>query len=346
MRYKLLGRSGLRISELALGAMSFGTDWGWGVDAVESRRIFDLFRDAGGNFVDTAVNYSNGSSERLLGEFMGSQRDRFVVATKFSMRDDTDDADDPNAGGNHRKNLMRSIERSLRQLRTDYIDLLYLHAWDFTTPVDEVLRTLDDLVTSGKVRYLGISDTPAWVIAKSNTIAELRGWTRYVAAQFKYSLAVRDPERELIPMARSEDMAMCVWGVLDRGVLTGQYAGADATRRGDAITQHRARLGEEVARLAQEHGLPASQIAFAWVKERYPSGPPVIPLVGPRSADQMQHMIAGLDVVLPDEVRTRLDEVSAVDLGFPLGFLKEPRIDKVLFGKTKSLIDNHRESDA
>lgn len=197
--YRLLGRSGLRVSPLALGAMTFGTDWGWGTDRDEARRIFDAYVDRGGNFIDTANKYTNGTSERLVGELAGDRRERLVLATKYtlSMR-----PGDPNSGGNHRKNMVRSVEASLRRLGTDYIDILYLHAWDGTTPVDEVLRAMDDLVRSGKVLYVAISDAPAWQVSRMQAIAALRGWAPLVALQIEYSLIERTVERELIPWRR------------------------------------------------------------------------------------------------------------------------------------------------
>src|SRR5437764_12542140 len=217
--YTTFGRSGLRVSEVALGTMTFGDDWGWGADADESARIFDAFADAGGTFVDTASNYTEGTSERLVGELAAGRRDRFVLATKYTL---TIDPSDPNAGGNHRKSLVRSLEQSLRRLRTDYVDLLWLHMRDGATPIEEVVRALDDQVRAGKVLYVGISDSPAWVAARANAIAELRGWTPFVALQLPYSVASRDPERELLPMAAELGLTVAAWGVLGAGVLSGR----------------------------------------------------------------------------------------------------------------------------
>ena len=216
MRYKLLGRSGLRVAEVALGTMTFGETWGWGASREESRRIFDAYVEAGGNFVDTACNYTDGESEELLGEFLGANREQIVVATKYTL---TSRRDDPNAGGNHRKNMVQTLESSLRRLRTDYVDLLWLHMWDGLTPVEEVVRALDDLVSSGKVLYVGISDAPAWVVSQAVTLADLRGWSRFIAVQAPYSLGERDVERELLPMARSLDLAFTCWGMLAGGAL-------------------------------------------------------------------------------------------------------------------------------
>jgi aryl-alcohol dehydrogenase-like predicted oxidoreductase len=198
MRYKLLGKSGLRVSELCLGTMTFGEDWGWGSTKDESRKIYDAFLEAGGNFIDTANVYTNGTSERLLGEFMHGQRERIVLATKYTG---AAPGTDPNAAGNQRKSMVQALEASLKRLKTDYIDLYWLHIWDQITPIEEVMRAFDDLVRQGKILYAGVSDMPAWVVAKANTLADLRGWTPFVGLQIEYSLIERTPERELLPMA-------------------------------------------------------------------------------------------------------------------------------------------------
>ncbi|MGH8089609.1 MAG: aldo/keto reductase, partial [Stenotrophomonas sp.] len=217
--YRLLGRSGLRVSPLSLGTMTFGADWGWGADAAEAARIFDAYVERGGNFIDTAVNYTNGSAERILGGLIKDKRERIVLATKFTM---AREAGNPNAGGNHRLNLVCSVETSLRQLDTDRIDLLYLHAWDFTTSPEEVMRALDDLVRAGKVLYLGICNTPAWRVAQMQTLADLRGWSPFVALQIEYSLLERTVEHELMPMAEALGLGVLPWSPLGGGVLTGK----------------------------------------------------------------------------------------------------------------------------
>ncbi len=220
MQYKLMGHTGLRVSELSLGTMTFGEEWGWGADKATSQAIFDAYANAGGNFIDTANRYTEGTSEKFLGEFVASDRDHFVLATKYTLFDRTGD---PSFSGNHRKNMVRSIEASLKRLQTDHIDLFYLHAWDFTTPVEEVLRGIDDLVRSGKVLYAGISDTPAWVVSQMNTIADMRGWTRFNAYQLEYSLIQQTVEREMMPAAKGMDMAVTAWAALAGGALTGKY---------------------------------------------------------------------------------------------------------------------------
>src|SRR5919202_1230245 len=219
MRYRLLGRSGLRVSEAALGTMTFGEDWGWGAREEECRRIFERYTHAGGKFVDTANNYTDGSSERIVGRLVAPERERVGGATKYTL---TTRPDDPNAGGNHRKNLVQSLEASLRRLGTDYVDLLWLHMRDGITPIDEIVRALDDQVRLGKVLYVGISDSPAWLVAQANTLADLRGWSPFVAVQLPYNVAGRDAERDVFPMASALGLAVTPWGILSAGGLTGK----------------------------------------------------------------------------------------------------------------------------
>ena len=223
MRYKLLGKSGLRVSELCLGGMTFGEDWGSmlpGASKEEAKKIFDLFVSKGGNFIDTANVYQNGTSEKFVGEFISSERERFVVATKYTL---TTNPDDPNASGNHRKNLVQSVDASLKRLNTHYIDLLWVHIWDPMTPIEEVMRSLDDLIRSGKILYIGISDVPAWVVSNANAIADLRSWSSFIGLQIMYNLIERSAERELLPMARALDIGVTVWSPLGGGVLSGKY---------------------------------------------------------------------------------------------------------------------------
>src|SRR5690606_15703315 len=222
--YRLLGRSGLRVSPLALGTATFGTEWGWGAEQDDARKLFDLYVERGGNFVDTAPTHTNGSSERLLGQFIHGHRESLVVATKYTT---LRSPGDPNSGGAHRKSLFASVEASLRQLGTDYIDLLYLHVWDFTTPVEEILRGLDDLVRQGKILYVAISNAPAWQIARMQTIADLRGWSPLTALQLQYNLAERTGERELLPMAQELGLGTVLWSPLAGRVLTGKYSRKD-----------------------------------------------------------------------------------------------------------------------
>src|SRR5215468_732825 len=219
MQYRLLGNSGLRVSEASLGTMTFGEDWGWGTAKDESRKVYDAFREAGGNFIDTANVYTQGSSETFLGEFVSGHRESVVIATKYTNALTTND---PNAGGNQRKNMMQAVEGSLRRLKTDYIDLYWLHIWDQITPIEEVMRAFDDLVRQGKILYAGVSDMPAWLVARANTLAEWRGWTSFVGLQIEYSLIERTPERDLLPMAVSLGLGLTAWSPLAGGVLTGK----------------------------------------------------------------------------------------------------------------------------
>jgi len=233
MIYKLLGKSGLRVSELCLGTMTFGEDWGWGSSKDESRKVFDRYVESGGNFIDTANLYTTGTSERYVGEFIASGRQKFVLATKYSL---SMRKEDPNGGGNSRKNMVQAVEASLKRLKTNYIDLYWLHAWDYMTPVEEVMRGLDDLVRAGKILYIGISDAPAWVVSRANTMAELMGWTQFVGLQIRYSLIDRAVERDLIPMAREMDIAVTPWAVLGSGVLTGKFTRPES---GDQSMRHK-----------------------------------------------------------------------------------------------------------
>ena len=223
MRYKLLGKSGLRVSELCLGGMTFGQDWGSmlpGASKEESKKMFEHFVEAGGNFIDTANVYQNGSSEKYIGEFIASEREKFVLATKYTI---STNPDDPNASGSHRKSLVQSVNASLKRLNSPYIDLLWVHFWDSMTPVEELMRSLDDLVRSEKILYIGISDAPAWFISQANTLAELRGWSPFVSIQIMYSLIERTPERELLPMAKALDIGVTAWSPLGGGILSGKY---------------------------------------------------------------------------------------------------------------------------
>src|SRR3979411_2042805 len=222
MRYRLLGHSGVRVSMAARGTMTFGDDWGWGTAKDEARKVYDAFREAGGNFIDTANIYTDGTSESFLGEFQEGHRDSVVLATKYS---NTAPGNDPNAAGNHRKSMMQAVEASLKRLRTDYIDLYWVHIWDAITPVEEVMSGLDDLVRQGKVLYVVISDVPAWWVAQANTLAHLRGWSPFVGLQIEYSLIERTVERELIPVAKALNLGVLAFSPLAGGFLTGKYHG-------------------------------------------------------------------------------------------------------------------------
>lgn len=346
MRYKLLGNSGLRVSELSLGAMSFGEEWGWGASKEESRRIFEAFAEAGGNFIDTANYYTGGTSEKFVGDFVASERERFVVATKYTLNMRPDD---PNGGGNQRKNLAQSLEASLRRLGTDYIDLYWVHAWDPMTPVEEMMRALDDAVRAGKILYVGISDAPAWAVARANTLAEWMGWTPFVGLQIPYSLIERTPERDLLPMAEALDLAVTPWGTLGGGVLTGKYkAGKDrppgtrfatAAEWGDVyLTERNLRIAEEAVAVAKEAGCTTSQVAIAWVRQHQRGV--MVPIIGATKVSQLRDNIGSLEVRLSAEQMARLDDASRIELGFPLDFLAQAQ--QFVYGKTFPLIDDHR----
>lgn len=348
MRYKLLGKSGLRVSELCLGTMTFGADWGWGADRDESKRQFDYFAEQGGNFIDTANLYTNGSSERLVGEFIHSDREHFVVATKYTLTPAARQGDErirPNSSGNHRKNMMQAVEASLKRLNTDYIDILYLHAWDYMTPVQEVMRGLDDLVRMGKVLYLAISDTPAYIVAEANTLADLRGWSRFLGIQVPYSLLERDLEREILPMAKHHEMAVLPWGILRAGVLTGKFLkeGSEPTRVDRAtlnLTREQVNVVKEVVKIAEKVGRSPSQVAINWVRQQQHRAQ-IIPILGARTLEQLKDNMAVLEWSLTDAQLERLSKVSAIPLGFPHSFLPANRF---VFGnpQTYRAIDNHR----
>jgi aryl-alcohol dehydrogenase-like predicted oxidoreductase len=329
MKYKLLGRSGLRVSELCLGTMGFGKEWNWGADYDTSKQIFDTFANADGNFLDTANRYTEGTSEKWLGEFIASNRHHFVLATKYSLRDGSGD---PNFAGNSRKNLMRSVEGSLKRLNTEFIDLLWVHAWDGLTPVDEVMRGLDDLVAQGKVNYLGISDTPAWVVAQANTLAELRGWTQFVALQVEYSLLQRTPERDLLPMANAFGMAVTPWAPLAGGALTGKYLRGEQGRLPEASArraEYANRLAQAVVDTAEQIGASPAQVAIRWTMQQ---GKIVLPIVGATKTAQLEDCLGAVHIELPDEALANLNELSRIELGFPHDFLRQPGVIDVLYG--------------
>jgi aryl-alcohol dehydrogenase-like predicted oxidoreductase len=352
MNYQLLGRSGLRVSDLCLGTMTFGEDWGWGAARDESRKIYDAFREAGGNFIDTANIYTNGSSEKLVGEFVAGHREEVVVATKYTnaaagFRGKP--GTDANAGGNQRKNMVQAVEASLKRLGTDYIDLYWLHIWDQITPAEEVMRAFDDLVRSGKVLYVGISDAPAWVVSKSNTLAELRGWTRYVGLQIEYSLLERTVERELIPMAKDQQMTVLAWSPLKNGLLTGKYlpenlsqSKADGARMHSemmkgfgAVDERTHVIVHEIVAVGKELGVSAAQVALAWLRYR---PVPVIPIIGARKLAQVEDNLRSLDVALSPEQLQRLDKASAVSLGFPHDFMALEPVKAIIFGGLRDRI--------
>jgi aryl-alcohol dehydrogenase-like predicted oxidoreductase len=319
--------------------MTFGEDWGWGASREESRKIFERFAEAGGNFVDTANNYTDGTSERFVGEFVSPDRDHFVLATKYSL---TERREDPNFGGNHRKNLVRSLEGSLDRLGTDRVDVLWLHMWDGVTPVEEVLRAMDDMVRSGKVLYVGFSDTPAWVVAQAVTTAELRGWARPIAIQAPYSVLDRGVERDLLPMARANDLGVTVWGMLEGGTLTGKYRATDGgPTRYEGASEKELAAGDAILALSQEIGRSPTQVAIDWIRARRDRAQ-IIPIIGARTVEQLDDALGCLEFELTDEQISRLDTVAPIDLGFPHSFLRSEHVRGLIFGDTFGQIENHR----
>ncbi|MBM7091095.1 aldo/keto reductase [Streptomyces sp. SID9913] len=342
--YRLLGRSGLRVSPLALGTATFGTEWGWGAEQDDARKLFDLYVERGGNFVDTAPTYTNGSSERLLGQFIHGHRESLVVATKYTT---LRSPGDPNSGGAHRKSLFASVEASLRQLNTDYIDLLYLHVWDFTTPVEEVLRGMDDLVRQGKVLYVAMSNIPAWQVSRMQAIADLRSWSPLVALQIEYSLAERTGERDLIPMAREMGLGVIPYSPLAGGVLSGKYSrddliaanvdSGDGTRKAfnlalGTLTERSLAIADVVKDVAAEQERTPAQIGLAWTLQN----PGVsATLIGARTPGQLEDNLGALEVDFTGSQLSRLDEVSKIDLGFPHDLLASDHIRAVTAGDLK-----------
>ncbi|HVX86928.1 MAG TPA: aldo/keto reductase [Phycisphaerae bacterium] len=334
MNYRLLGHSGLRVSEMCLGTMTFGEEWGWGAGKEEARKVYEAFREAGGNFVDTANLYTNGASEAFLGEFMQGHRDEIVLATKYT---NAPPGKDPNAAGNHRKSMFRAIEASLKRLRTDYIDLYWVHIWDQITPVEEVMRGLDDLVRQGKVLHVGVSDAPAWWVAQANTLAALRGWSPFVGLQIEYSLVERSVERELIPMARALGIGVTAWSPLASGLLTGKYqkGGGEGRLANPEMKQfvpnwERAeRIVEAVRRVSEQVGRSMAQVALAWLRYR---PVPVIPIVGARKLTQLQDNLASAEAGLSAEQVRALDEASAIEPGFPQEFYGREMVRTFVYG--------------
>lgn len=330
MRYMRLGNSGLKVSEICLGTMTFGEDWGWGASADESRQILDAYLEAGGNFIDTANLYTNGSSETMLGDFLQGRREEVVLATKYTNH--APGMSGPNAAGNSRKSMMEAVEASLRRLKTDYIDLYWLHIWDFLTPVEEVMRAFDDLVRQGKVLYVGMSDTPAWVVSRAHTIAELRGWAPLVALQVEYSLLERTVERELVPMANSLGLTVTPWAPLAAGALTGKYREGkpEESRLSEEKAQQLAQsaIVDAVLNIAQETGRSAAQVALAWLRQR---PVPTIPIIGARKLAQIKDNLECVSLTLTDEQIARLDQVSAIDPGFPNTFFSRPAVRNYVY---------------
>lgn len=338
MKYRLLGKSGLRVSEAALGTMTFGDEWGWGSPKAEAEKVYETYREAGGNFIDTANFYTGGTSEKFVGEFIRGHRERVVLATKYS---NAAPGGDPNAAGNHRKSMMQAVEASLKRLQTDYIDLYWVHIWDGITPVEEVMRGLDDLVRAGKVLYVGISDAPAWWVAQANTLAELRGWTQFIGLQIEYSLAERTVERELIPMAKALNLGVLAWSPLARGVLTGKYhgegkaSGGRMTNEGmkEFILEERRAVPiiSAVKSVSEQTGRSMAQVALAWLCHQTV---PVIPIMGARKVSQLEDNLASLRLELSAEQLKSLDGASRIEPGFPQSIYDREMVRAIRYGGT------------
>jgi aryl-alcohol dehydrogenase-like predicted oxidoreductase len=340
--YRLLGKSGLRVSPISLGTMTFGNDWGWGADDSVSRQQFEYYAEQGGNFIDTANFYTEGTSEKLLGEFLKDRRDQFVLATKYTLNMRPGD---PNAGGNHRKSLHQSLEASLKRLQTDYIDLYWVHMDDGLTPIEEIMRALDDAVRQGKVLYVGVSDMQAWKVSQANTLAMLRGWSPFVGLQIEYSLVERTPERDLIPMAREFGIGVTPWSPLAQGILSGKYTQADLedndgtsgegrherNKQNGRLNARTLAIADEAKAIGQELGVSASQVSIKWLLHQ----PGVTaPIIGARTMEQLKDTLAAVDVTLSPEHLARLDEVSKIELGFPHDFLRQDFVRGFMTGNT------------
>jgi aryl-alcohol dehydrogenase-like predicted oxidoreductase len=343
VNYRLLGSTGLRVSEFALGTMTFGTGMIWGAPKDENRRIFDAYSEAGGNFIDTADGYMQGNSECTVGEFVAGQRERYVVATKYTF---SKRPGDPNSGGNHRKNMVQALEGSLKRLGVDYIDLYWVHAWDELTPADEVMRGLNDLVRAGKILYVGISNAPAWVVSYSNAIAQLRGWTPFAGLQVEYSLIERTPERDLIPMAAELGVTLTAWSPLGGGFLSGKYVRNVKPLDGRVsqfvyteLSDANFDIADAVKTVAAELGRTPAQIALSWLRRKG-----ALPIIGARTLSQLKENLGALEIVLSDEHMQLLDRVSAVSLGFPHDFLQAKFVRERLHAGTFDRIHRTRKS--
>jgi len=319
MRYKILGKSGLRVSELCLGTMSFGSQEPWATPEVEVRKVFDAFVSAGGNFIDTANMYAGGESEKLVGRLVAADRERYVIASKFSNA--VPGSGNPNAGGSHRKSLTQSLDATLKRLSVDYLDLYLVHFWDFSVPVEELMRAMDDAVRAGKILHAGLSDVPAWVVARAQAYAELRGGTPVSAMQLEYSLVERSIEREHLPMAADQNIGIMAWSPIAGGILSGKYTRpqivSNSKRRLDsmqlqALSERNRAIALKVDTVADRLAISSSQVALAWLIQRG-----VIPIIGATSMEQMQQNLQAVDVKLDAETMLDLEQTAHIDLGHP-----------------------------
>ena len=351
VRYKVFGNTGLKVSELCLGTMTFGkgngkgNGNGWHSAKEECGKVFDLFVEKGGNFFDTANIHTDGTSEKILGEFLEKTRNRHVLATKFAF---STNEKDPNAGGNHRKCLRESVEASLKRLQTDYIDILWVHVWDAYTPIEEMMRALDDLVRAGKVLYIGASDMPSWVVSRANTIAEHMGWTPFSALQLEYSLLERTIEQGFFDMAKTLRLAICPWSPLAMGMLTGKYltATGEDTRfnfvepwKKKYLIEKNQIAVKEVVSFAKKLNKTPSQVALRWIQQKNKR---MIPILGVRTLQQLEDNLGCLDFSLTDEQMAYLDEMTEPAAVFPEAFIARPGVQEDLYGKSHSTIDSCR----
>ena len=343
--YLTLGRSGLRVSPLCLGTMTFGTEWGWGSDEATCGQMLDAYLEAGGNFLDTADLYTGGKSEEICGRLIRARnlRDRIVLATKYTF---SADPANPNAGGNGRKNLYRALEGSLRRLQTDYIDLYWMHVWDGTTPVEEVMASMNDLVRAGKVRYFGFSDVPAWYAARAQTIAQFAHSEPAIAFQLEYSLVERSIEREHIPAALEFGMGICPWSPLASGFLTGKYKRGETgegrletiSSSGNPVFEKRTernwRILEVLLEAAKQIGRPPAEVALKWVATQ--RGVSSI-IIGATKMSQLESNLHALEFTIPAEIRARLDQASALDRAHPDLMFDSPPFPEMVNGKVPVL---------
>lgn len=346
MKYRRLGSSNLKVSELCLGTMTFGEEFGIGAPADECRRVYDAFLAAGGNFLDTADIYNAGTSERILGDFAAADRDYLVLASKYSLNTRSDD---PNAGGSHRKNLVQSLEATLRRLGTEYVDLYWVHGWDGATGMEEVMRALDDQVRAGKILHLGISNAPAWVIAMANTLARERSWTPFTAMQLQYSLIERSIERDYFALARAQDMAITPWSPLAGGLLTGKFdrdaaapAGEEARLRSSErwsrlLQDDNLSVAEAVSATARDMGCSTAQLALAWMMRR--SSQCVIPIIGARNLEQLEDNLGAVAIDVPPETIAALDALTEHEPEYPQSLYASEFFQTMMYGEVSSRIE-------
>ncbi len=335
MKYKLLGNTGLRVSELCLGTMTFGDNWGWGASKETCKELINIYLEAGGNFIDTANYYTNGTSESILGDLLKGIRNEIVLSTKYSLMTDRKNI---NSGGNQRKNMIQSVEKSLKRLKTEYIDLYWVHIIDKYTPIDVVLRGLDDLVSSGKILYTGISDSPAWNISKANAIAKERNWTPFNAIQAEYNLVERTSERDLIPMSEAENLSVLAWSPLAGGLLSGKYNSqskdhlkGSRLEKSQRLSKKNLEIADAIIEIAKELDATPANVALSWIRRN----PKVIPIIGSRKVEQLQDNLNCINLKLSERHFDKLEEVSKIELGFPHDFIASKSVKDIVYAGFK-----------